>query len=68
MTRAEQAYENRFDGELSVEERRLLNYIDLVTEGNLTHNLNRYGLAHMTVCPECFCDDFTHAEGCRVLP
>lgn len=53
------------DREITIEEYRLLNFIDTVTEGNITYNLNRFGLAHFTVCPKCFCDDFTHVEGCE---
>ena len=29
--------------------------------------LNRNGLCNLTVCPECGCDDFSHAEGCSIL-
>lgn len=51
--------------DLSVEEYRLLQHIDLITDGALANLLNAYGMAHFTVCPKCFCDDFTHVEGCE---
>lgn len=29
------------------------------------HNRNAH--CNLTVCPECGCDDFSHAEGCSIL-
>lgn len=30
--------------------------------------LNRNGAANWTVCPKCHVDDFTHVEGCELIP
>ena len=37
-------------------------------EDTLYGVLNRNGCANWTVCPECCVDDFSHVEGCSLIP
>ena len=41
---------------------------DIESNGQLATMLNRGGRASWTVCPRCCVDDFTHVEGCGLIP
>lgn len=45
-----------------------LQRMDIATEGSLGDILNRNGHASWTGCPRCHVDDFTHVDGCSLLP
>lgn len=47
---------------------QVLCFADYLTGGELAGVLNRNGCANWTVCPVCHADDFTHVEGCTLLP
>jgi len=53
---------------LSQRDYLFLQELDLQTNGKLAALLNANGCANWTVCPECRVDDFTHVEGCRLIP
>lgn len=40
---------------------------DYVYNGRVASYLNEKGQCHITVCPECHIDDFTHVENCSKL-
>lgn len=41
---------------------------DIESNGQLATLLNSGGRASWTVCPHCRVDDFTHVEGCDLIP
>lgn len=45
-----------------------LQHLDLRLDGAIAKLLNRNGCANWTVCPHCSVDDFTHVEGCDLIP
>lgn len=46
------------------EQYRILQEVDINTDGGLATLLNEWEMPHYTVCPACGVDDFTHAENC----
>ena len=47
---------------------RVLQDADIFLGGDVARVLNANGRANWTVCPECRVDDFTHVEGCTMIP
>lgn len=47
------------------EDYRILERLDVVTEGYVCKVLNREGFPNASVCPGCVVDDFTHTSSCR---
>jgi hypothetical protein len=39
---------------------------NFISDGEVVQVLNSNGCPNMTVCPECFVDDFCHVEGCSI--
>lgn len=55
-------------GILSETDYLVLQAADIYTDGAVAGVLNRNGCANWTVCPMCRVDDFTHVEGCALIP
>ena len=51
---------------LTREDYQILDAADNESDGEVARILNENGCANLTVCPECFVDDFTHVEGCSL--
>lgn len=58
----------QYGGLLSPEDYKVLQMANVFIGNEVNRVLNENGVARFTVCPICRCDDFTHVEGCNLIP